>query len=639
MSHRRKMRSFGLGERLRYRFDMLMARGARGQFMLLVGVAGVMLLAITAVTWLAATLLGVGSLRPDHLVAKVFMLLLVPDPVDLQEEGTLLFFACMVSIIGGLFVGGTLIGILTTAIDGKMEELRRGRSFVAEANHTVVLGWSSKIFRIVGEIVIANENHPGQALAVLSRRDSVEMEEAILEAVPELRGSRLVCRSGNPISTNDLELVNLQDARSIIVLSPEDKADPDSHVIKILLTLAKLTRSREDEVTVVVEVKDRRNRRICEIIAEDARMRVVTIVPDVVIPRLLVQSCRKKGLSYVYLELFDFDGDEIYFRPLSEMPALVGKRFAELLVAFETSAVIGLLRGGETVMINPPDDMVCGGDDEVIAISEDDDTVIPSREPAPAFDEEALVTNEARREIRPEKNLVLGWTSHVFAVIAELDEYVHPGSTLTMVSAHPSAEETVRRRCQNVKNHELVFLEGDVGDRRFLDTLAFEDYDNILVLPDCSVGDLPAEELDALTIKCLVHLRDIARHRGIELAITSQILAKESADVASVTRLGDFVVSDEIVGRIIAQLAEDGRLKQVFDILLTPEDSEIYIKPMADYVRLHRDLDFYTVVEAARRRREIAIGFIRGEEVVVNVVKSTRLRFAEGDRIVVVAED
>ncbi len=638
MSENGQSRSFGLKDRLRYRFDSLMARGVKGQFFLLAVVATIMLIVIFLGTLLLAAAVGHKELHPVNLIAKIFMLLLVPDPQFLEEEGPLLFVACVFSILGGLFVGGTLIGILTTAIDGKMEELRRGRSFVAEINHTVILGWSSKIFRIVEELVIANETQPGQTIAVLSTKDSVEMEDELLNAIPDLRGSNLVCRTGSPIAIGDLDLVNLTDAESVVILSPEDKADPDSHIIKILLSVAKLTGERKRPVNVVVEVKDSGNCNICEIISTNSTMKMVPLVPDIIVPRLLVQSCRKKKLSFVYLELFDFDGDEIYFRPVSEMETLIGKTFHDVLFAFDTSSVIGIIKAGK-VMLNPPPGTICEKNDEIIAISENDTTLVPASHPLKAPESALIVEGVHKQSKASERNLVLGWTSHLFPVLNELEEYMTEGSKLTLVSQHPDPDAEIKKYCKDMKSYNVEYMQGNIGDRKFLDTLRFEDFDNILVLPSVIDQDLSAEELDALTIKCLVHIRDIARIRGIDIEITSQLLAKESSDVASMARLGDFVVSDEIVGRIIAQLAKNGRLSRVFDILLTPEDSEIYIKPIGEYVQLNKEMRFVTVLESAIRRNEVAIGYIKGDEVIVNVDKRKKLTFGEGDRVIVVAED
>jgi hypothetical protein len=65
-------------------------------------------------------------------------------------------------------------------------------------------------------------------------------------------------------------------------------------------------------------------------------------------------------------------------------------------------------------------------------------------------------------------------------------------------------------------------------------------------------------------------------------------------------------------------------------------------------VAIGRPVNFHTVVEAALRRGEVAIGYRHEAQakdaskaygVVVNPKKSEKITFAEGDRIVVLAED
>lgn len=77
----------------------------------------------------------------------------------------------------------------------------------------------------------------------------------------------------------------------------------------------------------------------------------------------------------VYTELLDFGGDEIYF---NEEPALSGKTYKESIFMYEDSAIIGIaLKNGRT-RINPPMDTVIQEGDKIIAISENDDTVVLS---------------------------------------------------------------------------------------------------------------------------------------------------------------------------------------------------------------------------------------------------------------------
>ncbi len=78
------------------------------------------------------------------------------------DEGSVSFLLAMLAVtLGGIFVISTLIGVISNGIQGKLDELRKGRSMVIEKDHTVILGWSAQVFEILGEIVLANANQPG----------------------------------------------------------------------------------------------------------------------------------------------------------------------------------------------------------------------------------------------------------------------------------------------------------------------------------------------------------------------------------------------------------------------------------------------------------------------------------------------
>src|SRR5262249_52910901 len=110
----------------------------------------------------------------------------------------------------------------------------------------------------------------------------------------------------------------------------------------------------------------------------------------------------------------------------------------------------------------------------------------------------------------------------------------------------------------------------------------------------------------------------------------------------------DFIVSDHLVSLLMTQVAENKYLKSVFDDLFGPEGSEIYLKPAEDYVRVGQMVNFYTVVESARRRNEVALGYRlqryassaeKAYGVVVNPDKSDPITFEAGDKVIVLAEE
>ncbi len=57
------------------------------------------------------------------------------------DKGWKFRLAMLIVTFGGIFGVSTLIGIVSSGIDAKIENLRRGRSRVIETDHIVILGW------------------------------------------------------------------------------------------------------------------------------------------------------------------------------------------------------------------------------------------------------------------------------------------------------------------------------------------------------------------------------------------------------------------------------------------------------------------------------------------------------------------
>ena len=122
------------------------------------------------------------------------------DPGTMGGDQGWLFRVLMLLVtIGGLIIVASLIGIVSGAFDGKVEELRKGRSRVLENEHTLILGWSPKVFSIISELVIANESRRNPVIVVVADRDKVEMEDDIRSELGKTGSTRVICRSGSQI--------------------------------------------------------------------------------------------------------------------------------------------------------------------------------------------------------------------------------------------------------------------------------------------------------------------------------------------------------------------------------------------------------------------------------------------------------
>lgn len=631
------MYNASLRDRLRYAFDNVMSRGTIALIGLLAALSALIVL-IVAVFVTAAGITPDGGEQFSFVEAAWQSLMRALDSGAVGgDTGWALRLTMLLVTFGGIFILSTLIGVLTSGIEGKIEDLRKGRSRVIESGHTIILGWSQQIFAVISELVVANANQRHSCIVILGDKDKVEMDEEIRDLVGPTGRTRIVCRRGNPMALNDLEIVNLQAARSIIILSPEDDSS-DSSVIKTVLAITNNPQRRAAPYHIVAEIRDPKNMDVARMVGRDE---VELVQVGDLISRIIAQTCRQSGLSVVYTELLDFGGDEIYFH---SDPALTGKSFGEALLAFEDSTVIGLHRPGATPQLNPPMDTAIQAGDRLILIAEDDDTITMTGAQPAAIDAGVIELREPAAPA-PERTLILGWNWRAPAIINELDHYVAPGSVVTLVADDSSAEEIIARQCADLKQQTVIFQAGDTTDRRTLDALQIATYKHIILL--CYSDTLTPQQADAYTLITLLHLRDIASRSEQPFSIVSEMLDARNRALAEVTRADDFIVSDKLVSLILSQISENKELNAIFTDLFDPEGSEIYLKLAADYVRLETPMNFYTVVEAARQRNEIAIGYrllkhssdaAKAYGVVVNPTKSNSVTFSSWDRIIVLAE-
>ena len=185
------------------------------------------------------------------------------------DTGHPLFLLTMLGVtIGGIFIVSTLIGVLTSGVEGKLDDLRKGRSLVLEQGHTLILGWSDQVFTILRELNVANATEPKSCVVILADKDKVEMEDEVRAKVGNSGKMRIICRTGSPLDLDDLEIANPQASKSIIVLSPADD-DPDSQVIKTVLALTNGSRRRKEPYHIVAVIRDDRNMEAARLVGGD----------------------------------------------------------------------------------------------------------------------------------------------------------------------------------------------------------------------------------------------------------------------------------------------------------------------------------------------------------------------------------
>jgi voltage-gated potassium channel Kch len=252
-----------------------------------------------------------------------------------------------------------------------------------------------------------------------------------------------------------------------------------------------------------------------------------------------------------------------------------------------------------------------------------------------------------KRTKSAERTLILGWNRRGGIIATELARYVAPGSQLTIAADTPEFEDEIARLSPDPATITIKHHVVDTSSRPALDALDIPSYDHVLVL---GYSDhMSAQSADTRTLITLLQLRKIGETANRHISVVSEMIDVRNRELAEVTRAEDFVVSNKLVSLMLAQASENESMAAIFDDLLDEAGSEIYMRPMSDYVDIGRPVNFFTVALAALRRGEVALGYRRQRAndpddrnlggVVVNPPRGDLIAYAESDMVIVLAQD
>ena len=626
-------------EKLRYNFDNTLSNGP-------IAIISWLALVTFLLVILAGILLFIFGLSANPIENEPFdltegmwqSLMRVLDAGTVTgDEGWAFRLFMLLITIAGLFIFSSLIGSISSGIDESISNLRKGKSKVIETDHTLILGYSSMIYSVISELCLANESKKKAIIVVLADRDKVEMEDDIRAKILDTKTSKIIVRSGNPLDLRDLLMVNYNEAKAIILLSPENEENPDNQVIKSVLSITGNKNRKKEPYHIVAEIKDNENRQVANLVGGKE---VSYVFSSDLISRLTAQTCRQSGLSIIYSDLLQFEGDEIYFYADH---GIFGMTFRQCLNSFEDSCVMGIFTANKEVLLNPPMNYQVEKEDQIILIAQDDSKINRLIIPKEILPVNFIPAPKREKEI--ETTLILGWNVKGKMIIEELDHYVVKGSSVSILGEVDEIKDSLSLLADELQNITLYFQHGNINDRNTLDELRIEAFDHIIVLSYMDKGSIQIS--DAITLICLVHLRDISEKAGKDFSVVSEMLDVQNRELAEVAKADDFIVSDNLLSLLMTQIAENKDLEKVYDCLFNDEGAEIYLNPVEEYLDIHEPTDFYKVIESASKIGHTAIGYRKLSPnqydngkfgIVLNPLKSKSIQFNQGDFLIVLAE-
>lgn len=618
------------GQVFRYKFDNFMARGGSSIFLVLVVVFLGLWAAITIVRGICVATLpktvaverhgdltaqeGTASSGFEKIMRGGYLTFLqLTDPGNMAQDvasNPIYKIFAIISGIAGVILAGSLIAFITTALDQKIAELRKGHSHVVEQEHTLILGWNERIIEILRELVLANESEDNPCVVILSQEDKEEMDDYIALHLHDPMNTRIVTRSGAESSLVNLEIASVGTCRSCIILATcgagapeEQKLRSDSVAIKTILAIL-ASRETSEDFPIVAEIFHERNREIISQVSDH----VVAVDTNEILAKILVQTSRSVGLSVVYAEMLSFDGCEMYFHG-DDWGDIA---FGELAYRFPDGVPMGIRRENGELLVNPAIDVQMQPGDEILILAEDNST-IDYQSSAVAQPNRDLKLAGGRLEQRIERELLIGWTPKVETIIREYADYVLDGSSIDVMLREVDVDvrDKIAALDEELTGVTLRLIDADPLRTDGLLSANPWEYDNIIILSQSS-ADGDDERIDSETIIILLMLRKIFDARpdtDPKPRLITEVLDSENQELIARSGVNDFIISNRFVSMILAQISEDTDIKRVYDDLFEEDGSEIYLKPALLYFSEFPFTATYAdMIHVAQQREEVCLG-------------------------------
>lgn len=579
-------RTFTLRQRLRYRFDNTLARGIWGVLAWL----GILLVLFMLAIAVFLRLTGIGPGGESTTLPEGLWLALgrsLDAGTFTGDEGLAFRLVALLVTLVGIFLAAAIIGLVSSAIDSRVESLRRGRSLVIETGHTLIVGRNDKLPAVISELVEANSSEKDRAIVVLTPDDVVEVAEELHSGIPDMKTSRLVVRSGNPTRLADLQQANPAEAKSVIVLRPQDGSD--AQVVKSALAVARCLPA-ESTAPIVAELEDEDT---ADALTAAIGDRLLPVTSTEIIARIGAQVARAPGLGGIYEEFLDFEGDELY--AIDVTGPWIGQTYGQAMLASSRATVIGLRSAAGTTVAPDPRTVLQAGD-RLIAIAEDDSLLALDRSPepwTPATDPVQAPIERAR-----ERTLIIGWSPLAPLVVREIDVHVTPDSEIHLLVDAPREAVEAVLTAMTLRNQSLEIHAGSPISRSDVHAALREGpFDHVLLLSEKE--SYPLDEADARTMLALMHVRSFPTDGKAIDNIVAELIDPNDVELTAPEENSDFIVSQRLIGLLIAQLSESPDLAPVFTELFDSEGSVIALHPAVRYVPAGTTT-FRAVIEAAR---------------------------------------
>jgi len=431
---------------------------------------------------------------------------------------------------------------------------------------------------------------------ILSPRSKEELEHMFFSGETDLKGSRVIIRSGNPVYLRDLEKVSVQSASQVVVLADSECSpeEADAKTVRTLLTLK--GQNWPSKGRLIVQCANPANRHLLEKL-----YRADVVVVGNIVTKLMAQSSNQPGLANVFSMMLGFDGDEFYSKEWIE---LVGMTFKQVVFRFPEAVVLGVFSADGECILNPGWEYQMQVGDHVVVLAQDDDAYTFNNEPYYWKEVDDTPTRRAiiksQPSLRdqagnvqdeyPSKVLIIGWNNNIGPLLHNLEGMVGDGSTVRIYSPEPEADrkaaiENLAQQWAPGVGFESVTIthaevDSDVVSSQVeLKALRHQDYDKVFVLTEGNGRDSG----DQRTVAVLTQLQNIhdmlpESEKTRPFCPVVEMCEDSTKEHLKLCNLTNVIHSSSLVSQALAAVTEDAKVNGIYADLMSGREHTFDIR-------------------------------------------------------------
>jgi hypothetical protein len=249
--------------------------------------------------------------------------------LNVKDNNFLDFFTKFGVTIFGILIFSSIIGIISSFIDDRVQSLRAGRGKIEEENHIIFFNFSIQLIPLITELCVAYAKEK-KTFVIVSNEEPLTITDRIHSIIKVPKNISIVARKGFAWQGKILERINLEKAKQIIILKPDvgenypTELDCDVEVGKSFAYLITNKDWQKKSCNIVAEFHDEVTGNLylnyCKDIINEQHDKLgkdwdsPSIISSSNLKNHLLSQCiNTPDLIEIYDNIFGYEGSETYF--------------------------------------------------------------------------------------------------------------------------------------------------------------------------------------------------------------------------------------------------------------------------------------------------------------------------------------